>query len=95
MGGQKVAFVDMDKLDFPLVLRNHQTGDRFNPLGMHGSQKVKKFLINAKIVRNQREGCPVILSRDRIIWLVGLRMDDGFKITPSTRNVLKVELLLA
>jgi tRNA(Ile)-lysidine synthase len=95
IGGQNVAFFDMDKLNFPLVLRNHETGDRFTPLGMQGSQKVKKFFINAKIARNQRKGCPVILSRDRIIWVVGLRMDDGFKITPSTRNVLKVELLLA
>ena len=95
IGGQQVAFFDMDKLDFPLVLRNHETGDRFTPLGMQGSQKVKKFFINAKIARNQREGCPVILSRDRIIWVVGHRIDDGFKITSSTRNVLKVELLLA
>ena len=85
----------MGKLDFPLAIRNHRTGDRFTPLGMQGSQKVKKFFINAKIARDQREGCPVILSRDRIIWVVGHRMDDGFKITPSTRNVLKVEVLLA
>jgi len=95
IGGQKVAFFDMDKLDFPLVLRNHETGDRFNPLGMQGSQKVKTFFTNAKVARSQREGWPVILSRNRIIWVVGLRMDDGFKVTPSTRNVLKVELLLA
>jgi len=95
MGGQERVFFDMDKLDFPLVLRNYRTGDRFTPLGMQGSQKVQKFFINAKIARAQRKICPILLSRGRIIWVVGHRMDDRFKIGPSTRNVLKVELLLA
>ena len=95
MGRQKVAFFDMDKLDFPLALRNYRTGDRFTPLGMQGSQKVKKFFINAKIGRARRKTCPILLSRDRIIWVVGHRTDDFFKIGPATRNVLKVELLLA
>ena len=95
LGRQNVAFFDMDKLEFPLVLRNHHTGDWFTPLGMQGSQKLKKFFINAKIGRDQRRGCPIMLSRDRIVWVVGHRMDDGFKITPSTRNILKVEVLLA
>ena len=94
-GGEKLAFFDMDTLDFPLVLRNLQTGDRFTPLGMQGSQKVTKFFINAKIARAQRQACPILLSQNRIVWVVGHRMADGFKITPSTRNVLKVELLLA
>ncbi len=94
-GRQASAFFDMEELDFPLVLRNYRIGDQFTPLGMQGSQKVKKFFINAKIARAQRKTCPILLSRGRIIWVVGHRMDDRFKIGPATRNVLKVELLLA
>lgn len=94
-GGQNMAFIDMDKLDFPLAVRNVRSGDRFTPLGMQGSQKVKKFFINTKVARARRQTCPVLLSRERIVWLVGHRLDDGFKIEPSTRNILKVELLLA
>jgi len=95
MGGQTVAFFEMDQLGFPLALRNYRTGDRFTPFGMQGSQKVKKFFINAKIARDQRKTCPILLSRERIIWVVGHRMDDCFKIGPATRNILKVQLLLA
>ena len=94
-GRQASAFFDMEELEFPLVLRNYRIGDQFTPLGMQGSQKVKKFFINAKIARAQRKTCPILLSRGRIIWVVGHRMDDRFKIGPATRNVLKVELLLA
>ncbi|MEN8244605.1 MAG: tRNA lysidine(34) synthetase TilS [Thermodesulfobacteriota bacterium] len=95
MGGQNAAFFDMDKLDFPLMLRSYQTGDRFIPLGMQGSQKVKKFYINEKIARAQRKSCPILLTRGLIVWIVGHRLDDRFKIGPTTRNVLKAELLLA
>ena len=95
MGGQQQAFFDMEKLDFPLVLRNYRPGDQFTPLGMQGTQKVKNFFINAKVARAHRRTCPILLSRDRIVWLTGHRMDDRFKIGPATRNVLKVELLLA
>lgn len=95
MGRQNVAFFDMDKLDFPLMLRSYQTGDRFIPLGMQGSQKVKKFFINEKIARGQRQSCPILLSRSLIVWIVGHRLDDRFKIGSRTCNVLKAELLLA
>ncbi|MBW2296070.1 MAG: tRNA lysidine(34) synthetase TilS [Deltaproteobacteria bacterium] len=93
--GQESAFFDMEKLYFPLLLRNHQIGDRFTPLGMKGSQKVQKFFINVKIGRTQRPVCPILLSRGQVIWVVGHRMDERFKIGPETRYVLKAELLLA
>lgn len=95
MGGQERAFFDMEKLDFPLVLRNHQNGDRFTPLGMKGSQKVQKYFIDAKIARVDRKICPILLSREQIIWVVGHRMDERFKIEPATRYILKMELSLA
>jgi len=62
---------------------------------MKGSQKVQKFFINVKIGRTQRPVCPILLSRGQVIWVVGHRMDERFKIGPETRYVLKAELLLA
>lgn len=93
--GHNVAFFDMDSIRFPLNLRNFQPGDRFNPLGMTGTQKVKKYFINKKVQRVKRASCPILLSQEKIIWVVGHRIDDSVKIQPSTSNVLKVELFLA
>jgi tRNA(Ile)-lysidine synthase len=93
--GHPVAFFDMDSLVFPLIIRNVRPGDRFTPLGMSGTQKVKKFFINNKVPKAQRWGCPLLLSKEKIIWVVGYRIDDSVRIKPLTRNVLKVELLLA
>lgn len=93
--GHETAFFDMDKLHFPLVLRNFQPGDRFIPLGMSGSQKVKKFFINNKVPRERRREIPVLISAGTIVWVVGHRINETVKITPATRYVLKGELLLA
>ncbi len=90
-----VAFFDMDTIQFPLVLRNVRPGDRFSPLGLGGTQKVKDFFIKQKIPREQRARCPILLSRERIIWVVGHRIDESVKVTGLTRNLLKAELFLA
>ncbi len=90
-----VAFFDRKSVDFPMVIRNVRPGDRFVPMGMTGTQKVSKFFINNKIDPSQRAVCPVLLSRNRIIWVVGHRIDEAGKVLPSTRNILKVELFLA
>lgn len=90
--GHQVAFFDMDSLSFPLVVRNFRAGDRFNPLGMTGKQKVKKYFINSKVSRSERLRCPILLSQERIIWVVGFRIDNFVKVKPSTKNVLRVEL---
>jgi len=93
--GQNQAFFDMNTVDFPLTVRNFIPGDRFTPMGMTGTQKVKKFFINNKIPAKDRAICPILACNDKIIWLAGFRIDDSVKITQSTRKVLKVELLLA
>jgi len=93
--GQHIAFFDMDKLTSPMFLRNTLAGDRFMPLGMQGTQKVKNFFINNKIPREIRRKTPVLVSKDTIVWIVGHRIDERAKITQQTRNVLKIELLLA
>ena len=93
--GQHTGFFDKDTLSFPMVIRNFRPGDAFKPLGVGGTQKVKKYFIDKKVPRSERIKCPILLSRGKIIWVVGHRIDESVKVMPSTRNILKVELLLA
>ncbi|MBW2219115.1 MAG: tRNA lysidine(34) synthetase TilS [Deltaproteobacteria bacterium] len=90
-----IAFMDMDRVYFPVIVRSIRPGDRFTPLGMTGSQKVKNFFINNKVPRHRRLLCPVLVSRKRIIWLAGYRITDSAKVTSETVKILKIELLLA
>jgi len=93
--GQNTGFFDRDALSFPLVLRNFRHGDRFTPLGMTGTQKIKKFFIDKKVPRKERTRCPILLCRGKIIWVAGYRIDESVKVKSSTKNVLKIELSLA
>jgi len=93
--GKDTAFLDMDKFSFPIIVRSPQTGDRFTPLGMKGSQKLKKYFIDHKTPRYERTKCPLLVSRDKIIWVPGHRIDESVKVTPFTQNVVKAEILLA
>jgi tRNA(Ile)-lysidine synthase len=93
--GHAIAYFDMDKIIWPLTVRNFQPGDRFHPLGMKGSQKLKKFFINNKIPRDKRQQIPIVLNKEEIIWVAGYRMGEPAKITHKTQNILKIELLLA
>lgn len=93
--GQNTGFFDRDALSFPLILRNFRHGDRFIPLGMTGTQKIKKFFIDKKVPRKERIKCPILLCRGKIIWVTGYRIDESVKVKPTTKNVLKVELSLA
>ena len=90
--GQGIAFFDMNSLDFPLVLRNTQPGDRFTPFGLQGTQKIKKYFIDHKVARHQRWNCPVLISGEHIIWLVGHRIAEGFKVRSNTSMILRAEL---
>ncbi len=89
------ALFDLKEVDFPLKLRTFKHGDRFRPLGMSGSQKLKAFFINNKISRSKRRRIPLLLSGGRIIWVAGHRIDDSAKVTEKTKRVLKAELLPA
>jgi tRNA(Ile)-lysidine synthase len=93
--GQQSAFFDMIAIKFPLVIRNFQPGDRFTPLGMTGTQKLKKFFIDHKIPRARRSGIPILTSQNQIIWIMGYRIDDRYKVSSTTQNILKAEIALA
>jgi tRNA(Ile)-lysidine synthase len=84
------AYLDRDRVRFPMVLRNIRPGDRFVPLGMSGKRKVKDLFIDLKIPVEQRKQIPLLTQGDEILWVCGVRIDDRFKITPKTERVLRV-----
>ncbi len=81
---------DIDKLTFPLKLRKWDTGDNFQPLGMKGKKKLSDFMIDEKIPLNLKERIFVLLSDNKVVWVVGHRIDDRFKITSETRNAYHI-----
>ena len=84
--------VDFDRLTFPLTLRHWREGDAFRPFGMTGMKKVSDFFIDRKLSRFDKERCWLLLSGNDIVWIVGLRTDDRFKVTPRTRHVLEIAI---
>ena len=81
---------DHAKLKFPLVVRNVESGDRFVPLGMNGSKKLSDFLINQKLPQTEKRRQQVVVSDNKIIWLIGLRPDNRFKVTEATKKIFRI-----
>ena len=87
------AFVDADKLIFPLIIRYKQEGDRFMPLGMRNFKKLSDFLINQKIPLPQKERIILLINGNgEVIWVAGLRQDDRYKVNATTKKVAIFEL---
>ena len=86
------TYFDYQKIKPPLSLRDRREGDRFQPLGMKGSKKLKDFFIDEKILFKERERAPLLLSGKEIIWVVSHRISDKAKITNRTKKVLMVEV---
>ena len=86
-------FVDINTLKFPLLLRKWQKGDYFYPFGMNGRKKLSKFFKDEKFSLIQKEKTWLLCSDNQIVWLVGKRLDDRFKVTQNTQTTLKIELL--
>jgi tRNA(Ile)-lysidine synthase len=89
-GPSNTALMDYDSLRLPLKIRNFRPGDRFHPLGVEGTQKLKDFFIDHKIPKFERPQIPLLLSGEVIAWVVGHRIDDRVKVTGKTKKVLKV-----
>ena len=87
------AILDYEKLYFPLELRKWEKGDFFFPLGMKGKKKLSDFFIDNKISIPEKEQVWVLCSDNEIIWIVGLRLDERFKILENTKKAYIVQLL--
>lgn len=85
-----VALLDYDKLTFPLILRKWHAGDYFVPLGMSGMKKLSDFFIDQKLSLFDKEKTWIIASGEEIVWIVGRRIDNRFKVTEKTERVLKI-----
>jgi len=89
-----VIFVDADKLQYPLVLRRFKKGDIFEPFGMNGkSKKVSKLFKDEKLSLFQKENTWLLCSENKIVWVVGIRQDERFKLENTTKNSLQIALL--
>lgn len=85
-----LAFFDKDKLSFPLILRKWRKGDRFKPFGMKGSKLLSDYFTDQKLNLLEKENVWVLASKEEIIWVIGMRTSDKYKITNQTNNILKI-----
>ncbi|MGW8123106.1 tRNA lysidine(34) synthetase TilS [Roseivirga echinicomitans] len=84
------AFLDFDKLTFPLEVRAWKEGDYFFPLGMKGKKKLSDFMIDQKIPLNLKDQIRVLTSNGNIVWVIGHRIDDRYKASDQTKTVLSI-----
>lgn len=90
--GRYVKCFDYDKLKGQLAIRNRLRGDKFVPFGMRGTKKLKDYFIDEKINKEIRKEIPLLIDGENILWVVGYRTSDLYKITEKTKNVLVVRV---
>ncbi len=87
-----IADFDLEKLDFPLVLKKWKQGEYFQPLGMNGFKKLSDFFIDQKFSLPEKENTWILYSSGKVVWIVGKRIDNRFKITKDTKRILRISL---
>lgn len=91
--GNSVIFVDADKIHFPLYLRRWQNADVFYPLGMNGqSKKVSKYFKDQRFSLLDKQNTWLLCADKAIVWIVGHRADERFKVDDTTQKILKITL---
>ena len=86
-----VACVDFQKVDFPMIIRKWKAGDHFYPLGMNRKKKLSDYFIDEKYSKFDKENIFILESGGKIVWIIGDRIDDRFKITDSTKKGLLIK----
>ncbi len=86
---KKILYVDKETLKEGLLIRKWEKGDYFYPLGLRGKKKLAKFFKDEKMDVISKEEQWLLCSGNDIVWVVGKRPDDRFKVTPGTKKILK------
>tara|TARA_B100001750_G_C15521244_1_gene611754 strand:+ start:1011 stop:2483 length:1473 start_codon:yes stop_codon:yes gene_type:complete len=84
---------DLDKIQFPIYVRSRQPGDRFQPLGMKSTKKLQDFFVDNGIPKRLRDSIPIVVSGEKLLWIVGHRTSNWSKITKDTTDFLKITFL--
>lgn len=85
--------IDENKIKGSLSIRSRRDGDKFKPLGMKGTKKIKDIFIDKKVDRNKRDLIPLICDEESIIWIVGFGISEDYKIDENTKNILNLEAI--
>ncbi|MDD4777811.1 MAG: tRNA lysidine(34) synthetase TilS [Fermentimonas sp.] len=88
---KRFLYADADKLKFPLILRKWQAGDWFIPFGMNGRKKLSDYFTDQKYSLKDKQEVWLLLSEDDLVWIVGERSDERFKITDESKNIFIIE----
>jgi tRNA(Ile)-lysidine synthase len=86
-----IACIDLEKVSFPLIIREWRAGDYFYPFGMKQKKKLSDYLTDRKFSRFDKEKLRVMESAGKIVWLIGEKIDNRFRITEFTENILIIE----
>src|SRR5690606_23330314 len=89
---KNTIYIDADQLNFPLSIRNWQEGDLFYPLGMKGKKKLSKYFKDEKLSLIDKENVWILFSGEDVVWIIGRRPDERFKVTDNTTTILKIEV---
>lgn len=84
--------IDGNLVKFPLTIRKYKSGDSFIPYGMKGTKKVSKFFKDEKFNQFQKDATWLLCSKDEIVWIIGHRLDDRFKVRNTTNNIIKITI---
>ncbi len=90
-----IACIDYDKVSFPLIVRKWEQGEYFRPLGMQGYKKLSDFFIDEKLSIPEKEKTWILSNGKQVVWVIGRRLDDRYKITDTTKKIVIVEKQLA
>jgi len=87
---KNTELISADKLTENFILRKWKNGDKFQPLGMKGTKKVSDFLTEQKVPAGDKSSFLVLTNNETIVWVVGLRISEKFKLTENTKKVMKL-----
>ena len=87
---KNIEYINGDKLNFPLRVRKWKDGDRFQPIGLKGTKKISDFLTEIKVNSIDKKNQLLVLNNNKIIWVVGKRIDESVKINNKTKRIIKI-----